>query len=165
MRARFDAAAARAELDAGRGPRYVAAVQSARLPKAFWSYVLLTGALGGLAALEGSHVVISGAVLETFLIVQMARRRNWAWAILMLLNTVPLLAVAISLFSSTTTSANGHLVSVERFSGFNIRSIALFLLVAGAEWCLWSRSLRRHIDSRHPPRQPRPSIRPRMGRS
>lgn len=132
---------------------------------ALWSYVALTAAVAGVAALEGSHVMLRGVALETFLVVQMARRRNWAWAILMLLDTVPLLAVGVSLFSSTVASANGHVVSVHRFSGFNIHSVALFLLLAASEWCLWSRSMRRHIDSRHPPRPPRPSILPRVGRT
>jgi hypothetical protein len=68
-----------------------------------------------------------GVVLTALLTVQMARRRNWAWTILMPLNTVQLLAVAVSLFASTTDSESGHVVSVHHFSGVNIHSVPLFL--------------------------------------
>jgi hypothetical protein len=139
-------------------------VSITQLPKAFWVYVLLAAALAGLATLEGS-LLLRGVVLTTFLTVQMARRRNWAWAILMLLNTVPLLAVAASLFASTEDRANGRVVSVHHFTGINIHSISLFLLLVGLEWCLWSRSMRGYIDSRYPPRAPRPSVLPRLRQS
>ena len=135
------------------------------LPKAFWAYVSLTAALVGLAALEGSHIVLKGVVLVTFLTVQMARRRRWAWVVLMLLNTVPLLAIGVGLFSTTTGSKNGHVVSVQHFSGMNVRGVALFLLMAGLEWCLWSGSMRGYIDSRYTPRPPRAQILPRLRRS
>jgi len=83
----------------------------------------------------------------------------------MLLNTVPLLAVAASLFASTVDSENGHVVSVHHFSGFNARSVYLFLLLAGLEWCLWSPSMRGYIDSGYAQRPPRPRIVPRLRRS
>lgn len=145
--------------------QYSVFVSITELPRAFWAYVSLTAALAGLAALEGSHIVLRGVVLVTFLTVQMARRRRWAWAILMLLNTVPLLAAAVSLFSSTTSSANGHVVSVHHFSGINVNGVSLFLLMAGLEWSLWARSMRGYLDSRYSPRPPRAQILPRLRRS
>jgi hypothetical protein len=140
-------------------------VSITQLPKVFWVYVSLTAALAGLEALEGSHIVLKGVVLTTFLAVQMARRRNWAWTILMLLNTVPLLAVFVSLFTSTVGSENGHVVSVHHFSGINSHSVPLLVLFAGLEWCLCSRSMRRYIDSRYAPTPPRPRILPQFPRS
>lgn len=133
-----------------------------QLPKAFWVYLSLTAALAGLAALEGSHIVLKGVVVTALLTVQMARRRNWAWTILMLLNTVPLLAAAVSLFGSTTYGESAHVARVHLFSGINTHSVPLFLVLAALEWCLWSRSIRRYIDSRYAPRPPRPQTLPRL---
>jgi hypothetical protein len=145
--------------------QYSLVVSIAQLPKAFWVYLSLTAALAGLATLEGSHVVLKGVVLTALLTLQMARRRNWAWTILMLLNTVPLLAVVVSLFAGTAGSESGHVVRLHHFSGINIHSVLLFLLLAALEWCLWSRSMRGYIDSRYAPRPPRPQILPQLRRS
>jgi len=130
-----------------------------------WVYVGLLATLCGLMALEGSHIRTGGVLLMALLTVQMARRRSWAWAVSMLLNAVPLLGVTAAIFSTTTESADGHVVSVHHLTALNPRSISLFLILAGLQWCLWSRSMRSFIDSRHPPRQPRPRILPRFGRA
>ena len=128
-------------------------------------YVGLTAAFLGLALTDGSQIAAWGVVLWAVLIVQLARRRSWAWVILMLVNLLVLLASLALVFSSTTGSANGHVVSVQHFSGINPRNLAVTLILAGLEWCLWSRSMRRYVDGRYPPEQPRPRILPRLRRS
>jgi hypothetical protein len=108
---------------------------ASRVPRVYVCFVLIEALqLALLATVANAHVAGGGVVFMLLLLAGLAYGSGLAWVLLVIMNALPLLAIA-----GVSASSGGHTLWV---------NVAVMVLTGVAlEAALLSRSMRRHIGS------------------